>query len=82
MMSSAIPFLKSTPQKTYIRLIESTMMALRLLFSEIWSMAATAPTGEIWLGTIAKFTFFGVMYRCAKFGAFTTKCMIHSYLVT
>ena len=36
-------------------------------------MAATAPTGEIWLGTIAKFTFFSVMYMCAKFGAFTTK---------
>ena len=45
-------------------------------------MAATAPTGEIWLGTIAKFTFFGVMCMCAKFGAFTTKCTIHSYLVT
>ena len=65
------------------------MMALRLLVSEIYGdiaailkMAATAPTGEIWLGTIAKFTFFFVMYMCAKFGAFTTKCTIHSYLVT
>ena len=45
-------------------------------------MAATAPTGEIWLGTIAKLFCFGVMYMCAKFGAFTTKCTIHSYLVT
>ena len=26
-------------------------------------MAATAPTGEIWLGTIAKFTLLGVMYE-------------------
>ena len=37
---------------------------------------------EIWLGTIAKFTFFDVMYTCnftcAKCGAFTTKCTIHS----
>ena len=61
------------------------MMALRLLVSDIaaiFKMAATAPTGEIWLGTIAKFTFFGVVYMCAKFGAFTTKRTIHSYLVT
>ena len=35
MMYSAIPFLKSTPQKPYIY-IESTMMALRLLVSDIW----------------------------------------------
>ena len=40
-------------------------------------MAATAPTGEIWLGTIAKYFFVGVMNMCAKFGAFTTKCTIH-----
>ena len=45
-------------------------------------MAAKGPTGEIWLGTIARFNFFGVMYMCAKFGAFTTECTIHSYLVT
>ena len=42
-------------------------------------MAARGPTGEIWLGTIAKFYFFGVMYMCAKFGAFTTKYTIHSH---
>ena len=41
-------------------------------------MAVTSPTGEIWFGTIAKFTFVGVMYMCATFGAFTTKCTIHS----
>ena len=35
-MYSAILFLKSTPQKTYIFFIEPTMMALRLLVSEIW----------------------------------------------
>ena len=33
MIYPAIVFLKSTPQKTYI---ESTMIALRLLVSEIW----------------------------------------------
>ena len=42
----------------------------------IFKMAATAPTGEIWLGTIAKYFFVGVMYMCAKFGAFTIKCTI------
>ena len=86
MMYSAIPFLKSTPQKTYY--IESTMMALRLLVSEIWWHSGhflngrQNPTGEIWLGTIAKFTWFGMVYICAKFHAFTTKCTIHSILVT
>ena len=45
-------------------------------------MAAKSPTGEIWLGTIAKFTWFGMVYVCAKFHAFTIKCTIHSILVT
>ena len=47
----------------------------------IFKMAATDPTGEIWLGNIAKFTWLGMMYIYAKFHAFTTKCTIHSYLV-
>ena len=29
-----------------------------------------------------KFTWFGMVYICAKFHAFTTKCTIHSILVT
>ena len=45
-------------------------------------MAAKAPTGEIWLGTIAKFTWFGMVYIRAKFHAFTTTCTIHSIFVT
>ena len=36
MMYSAILFLKCTPQKTYIYTVESTMMALRLLVSEMY----------------------------------------------
>ena len=48
----------------------------------IFKMAVTYPTGEIWLGTITTFTWFGVMYICSKFHAFTTKCTIHSYLVS
>ena len=73
------------PENLYI---ESTMMVLRLLVSEIWDIAEIflngrqSPTGEIWLGTIAKFTWFGMVYICAKFHAFTTKCTIHSILVT
>ena len=39
-------------------------------------MAVTAAPGIIWLGTIAKITCFGIMYICAKFHAFTTKCTI------
>ena len=39
-------------------------------------MATTTTPGVIWLGTIAKFTCFGIMYMCAKFHAFTTKCTI------
>ncbi len=63
------------PENLYI---ESTMMALRLLVSEIgWHSGIfflngrQSPPGEIWLGTIAKFTWFGMVYICAKFHAFT-----------
>ena len=74
------------PENLYI---ESTMMALRLLVSEIWwhsghffKWPPKPPRGKSWLGTIAKFTWFGMVYICAKFHAFTTKCTIHSMLVT
>ena len=77
LMYSAIFFSEIyAPEKLYI---ESKMMALRLLVSETWwYMAATGPTGEIWLGTrpIAKFTYFGIISICAKFHAFITKCTI------
>ena len=36
-------------------------------------MVATDPRGETWLGTIAKFTWFCMMYICAKFHAFSHK---------
>ena len=39
-------------------------------------MAATALTGEIRVGTIAKFNWFGMIDMCAKFHAFTTECKI------
>ena len=33
-------------------------------------MAATAPTGEIWLGTIAQFTCFVIMYIMSQVSCF------------
>ena len=56
--------------------------------SEIWWHSShflndrQNPTGKIWLGTIATFIWFSMVYICAKFHAFTTKCTIHSILVT
>ena len=49
------------------------MMYLGNTFSEIY-----APQN---LGDVAKFTWFGMLYICAKLHGFTTKCTIHSYLV-
>ena len=74
-----------TPENLYI---ESTMMDLPLLVSKIWWPSGhflnvrQSPHGGILLGTMAKFIWFGIVYICAKFHAFTTKCTIHSILVT
>ena len=74
------------PENLYIRVDNDGSRPLSFRdngdIEAIFKMAAKGPTGEIWLGIIAQFTFFGVMYMCAKFCAFTTKCTIHSYLVT
>ena len=62
--------------------IESKLKVLCLLVSEIVAILENGSgpnrhsTGVIWLGTIAKFTCFGIMYMCAKFHALTTKCTI------
>ena len=42
----------------------------------ILKMAATAPTGQIWLGSRLEITSYGSYYVCAKCHACITKCTI------